>query len=61
MRMTHVWIGRRFLPERHGEPCRLLVSHRGKHLLEFADGRQVITVRGTFRRLPRKELSCIGN
>ena len=49
--MTHIWIGRRFLPDRHGQRCRLLRSKRGKHLFEFADGWQVVTVRGTFRRL----------
>ncbi len=48
--MTHVWIGRRYLPERHGQPCRLLVARRGKFLLEFDDGWQVATVRGTFRK-----------
>jgi len=50
-RMSHVWIGRRFLPERYGQACRLLAARRGKFLLEFADGRQVATVRGTFRRM----------
>jgi len=48
--MTHVWIGRRYLPERHGQLCRLLKAHGGKFLLEFADGWQVLTFRGTFRR-----------
>ena len=48
---THVWIGRRFLPGRHGQGCRLLVSRRGKFLLRFCDGTLVTTVRGTFRRL----------
>jgi hypothetical protein len=49
--MTHVWIGRRLLPERHGQPCRLLVAVRGKFLVEFADGWLVRTVRGTIRRI----------
>lgn len=49
--MTHTWIGRRLLPERHGQPCRLLVAWRGKYLIEFADGWRVATVRGTFRRI----------
>jgi hypothetical protein len=48
--MTHIWIGRRFLPERNGEPCRLIVARRGKYLVEFSDGRRVVTVRGTFRK-----------
>ena len=53
--MTHTWIGRRYLPNRYGQPCRLLVSRRGKHLVEFADGWRVVTVRGTFRRAAEAE------
>ena len=34
---TRTWIGRRFLPERHGQLCRLLLARRGKFLLEFMD------------------------
>ena len=49
--MGHIWVGRRFLPDRYGQPCRLLVARRGKFLVEFADGWQVATTRGTFRRL----------
>ena len=48
--MTHIWIGRRFLPNRHGQLCRVLLARRGKFLLEFQDGWKVATVRGTFRR-----------
>ena len=50
MTHTHTWIGRRYLPHRHGQPCKLLASSRGKHLLEFCDGWRVVTVRGTFKR-----------
>ncbi|HUS92192.1 MAG TPA: hypothetical protein VM695_10105 [Phycisphaerae bacterium] len=54
--LSHVWIGRNFLPERHGQPCRLVVSSKGKHVVEFADGERVSTVRGTFRRrVPKPE------
>ncbi len=49
--MTHVWIGRRYLPDRYGQPCRLLVAVRGNFLIEFADGWLVRTVRGTIRRI----------
>jgi hypothetical protein len=49
--MTHIWIGRRYLPERHGQRCRLLVARRGKFLVEFADGWRVTTVRGTIRKI----------
>ncbi len=52
--MTHVWIGRRFLPARHGQPCRLVCRGPGpgprNWLVEFADGQRVVTVRGTVRR-----------
>lgn len=51
--MSHVWIGRRFLPDRYGQSCRILVAHRGKFLLQFADGWRVATVRGTFRKAGR--------
>ncbi len=47
---SHVWIGRKFLPNRHGQLCRILVAWRGKFELEFADGWRTVTVRGTFRR-----------
>jgi len=50
-RMTHIWIGRRYLPDRYCQPCRLLVASRGKFLIEFADGRRVLTVRGTIRKV----------
>lgn len=53
--MTHVWIGRRLLPARSGQLCRLIVSRRGKHLVEFADGWRVVTVRGTLRKHERSE------
>ena len=50
---THVWCGRRFLPERHGQPCRLLTAHRRKFVLEFADGFTVSTVRTVAAALGR--------
>ena len=49
--LTHAWIGRRFLPERYGQRCRVLVSRRGKHLIQFEDGTKTVTVRGTFQRI----------
>lgn len=48
---SHRWISKRFLPSRRGQVCRLLMPHRGRFLLGFADGHQVVTVRGTFRRI----------
>ena len=49
---THVWRGRRNLPHRYGERCRILVARRGRFLIQFEDGTRAITVRGTFRRAP---------
>ena len=52
MTLTHTWYWRRRLPERTGQPCRVLV--RGKLnsiLVEFADGYRVVTSRFAVRRL----------
>lgn len=51
--MTHRWFWRAKLPDRHGQPCRVIA--RGKMnsiLVEFADGWRVITSRHAVRRLP---------
>lgn len=51
--MTHVWRWRKWLPERHGEPCRVLARGRGKIknvLIEFEDGHHVITSRWAIRK-----------
>lgn len=50
--MTHYWRIRKWLPERIGEPCRLLA--RGKMnscLVEFSDGTRVVTSRWSVRKL----------
>lgn len=52
--MTHVWRVKRRLPERFGQPCRVLA--RGKLnsvLVQFADGVRVVTNRWYVRRLPQ--------
>jgi len=49
-KMTHVWIGRKRLPQRRGQRCRIVTASRGKFLIEFDDGWQAVTMRGTFRR-----------
>lgn len=49
----HVWFWRKRLPERKGQPCRVLA--RGKLnsiMVEFADGLRVVTSRHAVRRLP---------
>lgn len=49
--MTHVWFWRSRLPERKGEPCRVLARGRMNSILvEFADGFQVVTSRYAVRR-----------
>lgn len=52
------WRVRTKLPERFGQPCRVVA--RGKMnsaLVEFADGHRVITSRNYLRRLTTKEPS----
>ena len=53
--LTHVWHARRLLPERHGQPCRLLVWRKRKALVEFADGERVVTVGACIRRAQPEE------
>lgn len=51
--MTHVWRVRKYLPERFGERCRVLVTGRmNSVLVEFADGYRVVTSRYFVRKLP---------
>lgn len=51
--MTHFWRIRKRLPERFGQPCRVLARGRMNSILvEFADGYHVITSRNFVRRLP---------
>lgn len=53
--MTHVWYSRRTLPERKGCPCRVLARGRGRGprnvLVEFEDGRRVVSHRFAVRRM----------
>lgn len=52
--MTHFWRVRRFLPERFGQPCRIIaVGRRNTIEVEFADGRRFITIRYFVRKLAR--------
>ena len=48
---SYVWRSRRYLPERRGETCRLLVFWRRKCLVEFKDGTQTVTTLGCIRRV----------
>jgi hypothetical protein len=52
MHPTHFWRIKTRLPERKGQPCRVLA--RGKLnscLVEFADGKRVVTSRWSVRKI----------
>jgi hypothetical protein len=50
--MTHRWYWRKWLGERHGQPCRVVaVGKMNSALVEFADGFRVLTVRYAVRRV----------
>jgi len=49
---THIWVGRRFLPERHGHQCQICKANKGRFLVQFEDGHLVLTNRGTIKRIP---------
>jgi hypothetical protein len=49
--VTHTWYWRACLPERKGQPCRVLARGRlNSCLVEFSDGYRVITSRHAVRR-----------
>jgi len=50
--MTHRWNWRKWLPERHGQLCRVLATGRmNSALVEFEDGTKVVTSRYAVRKL----------
>lgn len=50
--MTHIWFWFSRLPERKGQPCKVLARGRMNSILvEFADGYKVITSRYAVRRM----------
>ena len=50
--MTHRWHWHKWLPERHGQLCRVLATGRmNSALVEFDDGYKVITSRYAVRKL----------
>ena len=54
--MTHRWHWRKWLPERHGQLCRVLATGRmNSALVEFEDGTKVVTSRYAVRKLPNGE------
>jgi len=51
---THIWFWKKWLPERKGQKCRILVTGTmNSVLLEFEDGYKVVTIRYGVRRLSR--------
>jgi hypothetical protein len=51
--LTHIWRWKARLPERHGQPCRVLATGKlNSALVEFADGLRVITSRYAVRKRP---------
>lgn len=51
MPMTHYWRIRATLPERYGQPCRIVATGKlHSCLVEFADGQRVVTSRYSVRR-----------
>lgn len=50
--MTHVWYWRVRLPERKGQPCRVLArGAMNSILVELSDGYRVVTSRHAVRRM----------
>jgi hypothetical protein len=53
--MTHIWFWRSRLPERKGQPCRILARGRMNSILvEFEDGYKAITSRYAVRKAVTK-------
>jgi hypothetical protein len=60
---THIWYWRSRLPERKGQPCRVIATGRMNSILvEFEDGHRVITSRYAVRQktLERKSVDSLG-
>ena len=51
--MTHIWRIRKWLPERYGQKCKVVVpwSKNGNILVEFEDGEKVVTSRWYVRKM----------
>ena len=55
--MTHRWHWHKWLPERHGQLCRVLATGRmNSALVEFEDGTKVVTSRYAVRNLTHNAL-----
>lgn len=52
---THFWRIRKWHPERHGQPCRVLARGAlNTVLIEFQDGQRMTTSRWFIRRIDRR-------
>ena len=59
--MTHRWHWRKWMPERHGQLCRVLaVGRMNSALVEFEDGTKVVTSRYAVRKLIHNAELCGG-
>jgi hypothetical protein len=60
-RMTHYWFWKKWRPDRHGQPCRIVALGRRMNsaLVEFEDGERVVTIRYAVRRLPESTQGCL--
>lgn len=57
--MTHRWHWRKWMPERHGQLCRVLaVGRMNSALVEFEDGTKVVTSRYAVRKLIHNAELC---
>lgn len=53
--MTHRWYWRKYLPERHGQLCRIVKTGRmNSALIEFDDGFLVISSRYAVRKIENR-------
>ena len=53
-KMTHRWYWRKWLPERRGQLCRVVVTGKmNSALVEFEDGARVVTSRYAVRKIKR--------
>lgn len=51
----YIWRIRKYLPERHGQTCKILAMKRTTVLLEFSDGYRVVTSLNFIRKEGKHE------
>lgn len=61
MTYNYIWFWKTRLPERKGQPCRVVARGRMNSILvEFADGYRTLTSRHAVRKRPDAPLLIIG-